>query len=74
MWVTVRLRRGHFVVSCDASDLGLYAFFTSTNFATLFKSLMLCGVVRIVAEAPCFKSQCTLFGRLVQMHPPRRLG
>ena len=32
------------------------------------------GVVLIVADAPCFRSQCTLLGRLVQMHPPRRLG
>src|SRR5689334_10270335 len=60
---TVRLRRRR-----------RYAFFTSTKLATLARSLMDCAVVLIVAEAPRFRSQWTLFGRLVQMQPPRRLG
>src|SRR5205809_685186 len=35
---------------------------------------MCCGVARIVADAPRSREGCTLFGRLVQMQPPRRLG
>src|SRR5439155_9427735 len=63
-----------FVIQIAFDPRTVYAFFTSIKLATLFRSLMLCGVVWIVADAPCFRSQCTLFGRLVQMHPPRRLG
>src|SRR6187200_29921 len=46
----------------------------STKVSTLFRSLIACGVVLIVAEAPLLRLGWTLFGRLVQMHPPRRLG
>src|SRR4029079_19517926 len=51
-----------------------FADLTSTNVATLLRSLIACGVATIVALAPLISSGCTLFGRLVQMHPPRRLG
>src|ERR1700748_3457660 len=35
---------------------------------------MLCGVARIVAAAPRVRLGWSLFGRLVQIWPPRRLG
>src|SRR5688500_11303751 len=48
--------------------------FTATKSATLGRSRMLCAVVLIVAAAPRSRLGCSLFGRFVQICPPRRLG
>src|SRR5688572_5227496 len=59
---------------CERNSLAYFADFTSMNVATLLRSLIACGVAMIVADAPLIRSGWTLFGRFVQMHPPRRLG
>src|SRR5207253_328304 len=64
---------GSIIKGCRATGWR-YPLATSTNVATLFKSFIVCGVALMVALSPRSSGGCTLFGRFVQMTPPRRLG